>query len=75
MNPNVYAASCCNGVGIVRNSAAGMLIADLACGVENDLIQDFTAQGLANRLPPRPILDLGVEAKLWWDVTAGRAES
>jgi len=75
VNPNVYAASCCNGVGIVRNSAAGMLIADLACGVENDLIQDFTAQGLANRLPPRPILDLGVEAKLWWDVTAGRAES
>ena len=30
---NAFAASCCNGSGIVRHTAAGMLIADLALGL------------------------------------------
>lgn len=71
---NAYAVSCCNGSGIVRHTAAGMLIADLALGQKNPLIDDFLAQGKANYIPPRPLRDIGVGLTLAWNVWRGRAE-
>ncbi|RQR33312.1 FAD-binding oxidoreductase [Burkholderia sp. Bp9142] len=71
---NVYATSCCNGSGIVRHTAAGMLIAELALGRENPLIDDFLAQGTANYIPPRPIRDVGVGLTISWDTWRGRGE-
>lgn len=71
---NVYAASCCNGAGIVRHTAAGALIADLALGDANPLIDDFLVQGTAKYIPPRPIRDIGVYFKLKWEIAQGRAE-
>ena len=71
---NAYAASCCNGSGIVRHTAAGMLIADLALGQKNPLIDDFLVQGTASRIPPRPLRDIGVGLSLAWNVWHGRAE-
>ncbi|MBN9426824.1 MAG: FAD-binding oxidoreductase [Burkholderiales bacterium] len=71
---NAYAASCCNGSGIVRHTAAGMLIADLALGRKNPLIDDFLVQGTANYIPPRPLRDIGVGLRLAWDVWRGRSE-
>lgn len=70
----VYAASCCNGSGIVRHTAAGLLIADLALGRDNPLIDDFLVQGTANYIPPRPVRDVGVGLTLAWDMWRGRAE-
>ncbi|MGT2460174.1 NAD(P)/FAD-dependent oxidoreductase (plasmid) [Cupriavidus basilensis] len=71
---NAYAASCCNGSGIVRHTAAGTLIADLALGRKNPLIDDFLIQGTANYIPPRPLRDIGVGLTLMWDMWRGRAE-
>jgi glycine/D-amino acid oxidase-like deaminating enzyme len=71
---HVYAASCCNGSGVVRHTAAGMLIADLALGERNPLIDDFLVQGTANYLPPRPLRDLGIGLALKWQTWRGRAE-
>jgi glycine/D-amino acid oxidase-like deaminating enzyme len=71
---NVYATSCCNGSGIVRHTAAGMLIADLALGNENPLIDDFLSQGTANYIPPRPLRDVGVGLTISWDTWRGRGE-
>ena len=71
---NAYAASCCNGSGIVRHTAAGMLIADLALGRKNPLIDDFLVEGTANYIPPRPLRDIGVGLTLAWDMWRGRAE-
>lgn len=71
---NAYAASCCNGSGIVRHTAAGMLIADLALGRQNPLIDDFLVEGTANYIPPRPVRDIGVGLTLAWDMWRGRAE-
>ncbi|PAT43158.1 FAD-binding oxidoreductase [Vandammella animalimorsus] len=71
---NAYAVSCCNGSGIVRHTAAGMLIADFALGQNNPLIDDFLAQGKANYIPPRPLRDIGVSLALAWAVWRGRAE-
>ncbi|MEX3982172.1 NAD(P)/FAD-dependent oxidoreductase [Paraburkholderia sp. EG287A] len=74
ISDNVYATSCCNGSGIVRHTAAGMLIADLALGRENPLIDDFLAQGTANYIPPRPLRDVGVGLTISWDTWRGRGE-
>ncbi len=71
---NAFAASCCNGSGIVRHTAAGMLIADLALGRDNPLIDDFLVEGTANYIPPRPLRDIGVGLTLAWDMWRGRAE-
>lgn len=71
---NAYAVSCCNGSGIVRHTAAGMLIADMAADRKNPLIDDFLSQGIASYIPPRPMRDIGVGWKLLWDQWQGRAE-
>jgi len=69
-----WAVSCCNGSGIVRHTVAGMLIADLALGRDNPLIDDFLVQGRANYIPPRPLRDIGVGLKLMWNKWQARAE-
>jgi glycine/D-amino acid oxidase-like deaminating enzyme len=74
VNENVFAASCCNGSGIVRHTAAGMLIADYALSHDNPLIADFLSQGTASYIPPRPLRDVGVHLKMMWDLAGGRAE-
>lgn len=72
--PNAFAVSCCNGSGIVRHTAAGMLIAELAAGVKNPLLEDFLVQGVAKPIPPRPWRDVGVKSHLWWEMWRGQAE-
>jgi len=69
-----WAVTCCNGSGIVRHTAAGMLIADLAVGRENPLIDDFLAQGQASYIPPRPLRDIGLWLTVMRDKWRSRAE-
>ncbi|WP_271605966.1 NAD(P)/FAD-dependent oxidoreductase [Bradyrhizobium sp. CCBAU 11434] len=72
--PNVYAAVCDNGVGVVKGTISGLLGADMACGLDNPLIADMQALGAPNRLPPRPFLDIGAHTRLAWSRWRGRVE-
>ncbi|MBR8093162.1 FAD-binding oxidoreductase [Burkholderia cenocepacia] len=74
ISDNVYAAACCNGAGIVRHTAAGMLIAELANGQRSELTDDFLIQGTASYIPPRPIRDIGVRLTLMRERASGRHE-
>jgi glycine/D-amino acid oxidase-like deaminating enzyme len=71
----VYAAVGCNGAGISKQSVAGSTLADLACGLDNPLIADMAALGRPSYLPPRPLLDLGVNAYLARERRVGRGEA
>lgn len=71
---NVFAASGCNGVGILKQSIAGELLADFAAGQDNPLIADMQALGEPNRMPPRPLLDLGIRGYLAHQRWMGRDE-
>jgi glycine/D-amino acid oxidase-like deaminating enzyme len=71
---NIYAAVCCNAVGVTKSTIAGLLAADLACGVDNPLIADMESLGRPARLPPRPFLDLGVRLRSRWELWKNRAE-
>lgn len=72
--PNVYAAVGCNGAGISKQTVAGSTLADLASGVDNPLIAEMQALGQPNYVPPRPVLDLGVNGYLLKERWAGRHE-
>jgi len=74
LSPHLFAAACCNGVGIVRHTAAGAAIADLACGVDSDMLRGYQTQDQAALLPPRPLLDIGVRLRMQWETFVGRQE-
>ena len=61
---NVFAAGGCNAGGITRNTALGTLIADHAVGATSDLLSEALAMPAPARLPPRPMLDIGVRIDL-----------
>ena len=72
--PNIWSTVCCNAVGVTKATIAGLLAADLATKRDNPLIADMEALGKPSALPPRPFLDLGVEARMAWEFWQARAE-
>ena len=73
--PSVYSAVCQNAVGVTKGTIGGILAADMACGVDNELITDMEGLGTPDKLPPRPFLDIGVRAKLAWEIFKSRHEA
>ncbi|PWC15247.1 NAD(P)/FAD-dependent oxidoreductase [Brenneria corticis] len=71
---NVYAAAGCNGSGLSKQTAAGRILADFALGEDNPLIGDMQSLGQANYLPPRPLLDIGVQGYLARERWRARSE-
>ena len=72
---NVYSSVCQNAIGVTKGTAGGMLAADMACGVDNELIGFMQSLGEPNRLPMQPFLDVGVRARLAWELWKGRRET
>ena len=62
----LYAACCQNGLGTVRGTLAGKLIADLACGSDDPLVGEMLALGEPRRLYPEPFMTAGARGRLWW---------
>jgi len=62
----IYAACCCNGLGTVKGSLYGKLIADLATGCPERMVDDALAEGTPQKLYPEPLMTWGAKAKLWW---------
>jgi glycine/D-amino acid oxidase-like deaminating enzyme len=71
---NVYAAAGCNGVGIAKQTIAGRLLAELATGEDDPLINDMFALDRPSRLPARPFLDFGIRGYLAKERWVGRGE-
>lgn len=71
---NIHAAVCQNAVGVTKGTMSGLLAADLACGVDNELIGQMQALGAPAKLPPQPLRDLGVRARLAWELWRARGE-
>jgi len=73
VSPNIWMATCQNGIGVTKGTISGMLIADKACGVLNPLIKDMEALGTPTPLPPRPLVEVGARATIGWEVWKNRA--
>jgi len=72
---NVHCAVCQNAIGVTKGTAGGMLAADMACGVDNELIGYMQSLGAPSKLPIQPFLGIGVRARLAWELWKGRAET
>ena len=73
--PNVWSAFCQNAMGVTKGSSAGILAADMACGIDNPLIADMQSLGEPGLLPPRPLLDMGARARFAWEHWRNRHEA
>ena len=68
MRENVWSAMIQNGVGMTKGTMSGMLSADALNGINSQLLEDITAMGVPGKLPPQPILSMGIWAKVkWWE--------
>ena len=69
----LFSACCCNGLGTVKSTLAGVLAADLATGTRSTILDQFQAQPAPKRLPPAPLAYLGINSVIrWQESRAGR---
>ncbi len=73
--PNIYTSVCQNAVGATKGTIGGMLAADMACNLDNELIGYMQSLGTPNTVPPRPFLDIGVKTKFAWELWKARGEA
>lgn len=62
----IYVACCQNGLGTVKGTLAGKLIAELACGSNNPMVGDMLSYPEPKKLYPEPFMTIGARARLWW---------
>jgi len=62
----VYAACCCNGLGTVKGTLYGKLVAELTAGGQDPMLQDALAEATPRKLYPQPLMSWGAKTKLWW---------
>ena len=73
LEPGLYAAAVCNGLGTARSTLTGIAAAELASGQQSGITRHFAAEAAPVRLPPKPFSTLGANAFLRWkEWRAGR---
>lgn len=69
----LYSACCCNGLGTVKSTLAGVMAVDLATGVQSSTLAAFRNQPEPKRIPPEPFAWLGINSVIrWQEWRAGR---
>lgn len=66
VDERIWSAVCQNGLGTVKGTLFGRLVADLATGTEEPLLEPVLAMDRPAQLPPEPFLSLGARPRLWW---------
>ncbi|TDB01186.1 NAD(P)/FAD-dependent oxidoreductase [Halomonas marinisediminis] len=75
LEEGIYSAGCDQCVGICRGTISGMMMADMAAGRESSLLEDIIkVSGSPTRLPPRPLLRIGVPLRMKMARWASRKE-
>lgn len=64
LEPGLYAATVCNGLGTARSTLTGIAAAELAMGIATDVTRHFAAEAEPVKLPPKPFSTLGANAFL-----------
>ena len=71
---NIYVAGCYNGSGIGVGTLFGEQIAIMASGQQSNEIEIINKRAKPNWLPPSPILNLGVQARLLFERFRAKSE-
>ncbi|SLN39366.1 Gamma-glutamylputrescine oxidoreductase [Roseovarius albus] len=62
----MFTACCQNGLGVAKGTLHGMLMAEMASGVQSELLDQVLAQDAPTRLPPKPLTFIGANAAMRW---------
>jgi len=74
LGDHVWATGGFQGNGVTRGTAAGTLLADLAMGLDNPLLDDMMRIARPPENPPRPFFDVGIFLRTAWEAWAERDE-
>lgn len=74
LEPNLYSACVCNGLGTARGTLMGIAAAELACGQQTDITSFFLNEDEPVRLPPHPFDTIGANAYMRWKEWQARFE-
>jgi glycine/D-amino acid oxidase-like deaminating enzyme len=66
LEPSLYSATVCNGLGTARSTLTGICAAELAMGLQTDTTRHFTSEAEPTVLPPKPFSTIGANAFLRW---------
>jgi glycine/D-amino acid oxidase-like deaminating enzyme len=73
LEPGLFAATVCNGLGTARSTLTGIAAAELAMGQTSDATRHFVAEAPPTKLPPKPFSTIGANVFLRWkEWRAGR---
>ena len=64
LEPGLFAATVCNGLGTARSTLSGIAAAELAMGLQTDTTRHFATEAEPTRLPPKPFSTIGANAFL-----------
>jgi glycine/D-amino acid oxidase-like deaminating enzyme len=64
IEPGLFAACACNGLGASKSTAAGIAAAEAALGMKSELVEIFSNYDSPKNLPPQPFLSIGAKADL-----------
>jgi glycine/D-amino acid oxidase-like deaminating enzyme len=74
LEPGLYAACVCNGLGTTRSTLTGIGAAELACGQTSAITEVFGAEAEPSSLPPHPFDTIGANAYMRWKEWQARLE-
>nr|WP_067285683.1 FAD-dependent oxidoreductase [Marinobacterium profundum] len=75
LEKGIFASACDQSVGAARGTISGMMLADMASGKKTDLLSNMLeVSGNPSRLPPKPLLHIGVPLRMAMARFASRSE-
>lgn len=74
LEPNLFSACVCNGLGTARGTLMGIAAAELACGRTSDITAFFLSEDEPVKLPPHPFDTIGANAYMRLKEWQARAE-
>ncbi|MCC8341155.1 hypothetical protein LMJ38_35305, partial [Streptomyces sp. R1] len=70
---NLYSACCENGLGTVKSTLAGVMVAEMATQTASESLQKYQTQAPPGRIPPNPFAWVGINSVIrWQEFRAGR---
>ncbi len=64
LEDGLYSACCQNGLGTAKGTLAGLLAAELACGIRSEALDRAVSAPVPKRLPPKPLAQAGAWARI-----------
>lgn len=74
LEPGLFSACVCNGLGTARGTLMGIAAAELACGQTSEITSYFIAEDEPVKLPPHPLDTIGANIYMRWKEWQARAE-